>query len=392
MYYRTKNIINKNNMEKRTFQSGGPIIDEDELFEDTVGTQNQGAPSGSALDGELVSTVEGDQGDDQEEEEIAAEPAGYVAPLYDSELTGVEQFLTAYGVQGGIITYEDGSSARFSDLDSSEQAEILSSLVSDSLPSVEEKFNLDDDEVNLLNTLRDSDMSSEEFINSLVDYRMQALAAQRELSSTNYETASDDAIFVKSLKDTYPDITDEELADELSRAKDLSSFGTTTDALRQLFTSQQAEDNYQRNLENDKVFSQELEAQRHSIVETVEDINDIGGASISAAMKEYLLHDIMELNENRDPILMEKVFGSPEAMFKANWFLNYGEAYMTETNNYWKNEVSKARKEGYLQATNGMPGNPVNIGGVNKNGQRSIPGNQFQGKELSEEELFDQEN
>jgi hypothetical protein len=38
----------------------------------------------------------------------------------------------------------------------------------------------------------------------------------------------------------------------------------------------------------------------------LEDINDIGGASISSEMKEYLLHDIMELNDNRDPILMEK--------------------------------------------------------------------------------------
>jgi hypothetical protein len=37
----------------------------------------------------------------------------------------VEQFLTAYGVQGGVITYEDGSSARFSELDSAEQAEIV---------------------------------------------------------------------------------------------------------------------------------------------------------------------------------------------------------------------------------------------------------------------------
>jgi hypothetical protein len=34
-------------------------------------------------------------------------------------------------------------------------------------------------------------------------------------------------------------------------------------------------------------------------------------------MKEYLLHDIMEPNDNRDPIDGER---SPEAMFKANWF------------------------------------------------------------------------
>jgi hypothetical protein len=35
-----------------------------------------------------------------------------------------------------------------------------------------------------------------------------------------------------------------------------------------------------------------------------------------------------------------------------------------------------------------MPGNPVNIAGVNKNGQRVAPGNQNYGKELTEEELF----
>jgi hypothetical protein len=70
-------------------------------------------------------------------------------------------------------------------------------LVSESVPSIEEKYNLDEDEVNLLNTLRDSDMTSEEFINSLVDYRMQAVSAQRELSTTDYEAVSDDGIFCK---------------------------------------------------------------------------------------------------------------------------------------------------------------------------------------------------
>jgi hypothetical protein len=45
-------------------------------------------------------------------------------------------------------------------------------------------------------------MTSEEFINSLVDYRMQAVSAQRELSTTDYEAVSDDGIFVKSLRDS----------------------------------------------------------------------------------------------------------------------------------------------------------------------------------------------
>jgi argonaute-like protein implicated in RNA metabolism and viral defense len=105
--------------------------------------------------------------------------------------------------------------------------------------------------------------------------------------------------------------------------------------------TQQAEDNYYKQEENNKVFSEQLEAQRHEIVETVEDINDIGGASISSEMKEYLLHDIMELNDNRDPILMEKLFGVLRLCLN-QLVLNYGEAYMTETNSYWKNKYQSS--------------------------------------------------
>jgi hypothetical protein len=122
------------------------------LFEDGSVAQGQEPVSGGALDGELVGGTDNFAQDPPEITDLD-EPAGYVAPLESSDLTGVEQFLTAYGVQGGVITYEDGS-ARFSELDSAEQAEILSSLVSESVPSIEEKYNLDEDEVNLLNTAR----------------------------------------------------------------------------------------------------------------------------------------------------------------------------------------------------------------------------------------------
>jgi hypothetical protein len=125
--------------------------------------------------------------------------------------------------------------------------------------------------------------------------------------------------FCKESCDSYPEITDEEIADELFKAKDLSSYATTTSEAMRHCTHEQAEDNYYKQEENNKVFSEQLEAQRHEIVETVEDINDIGGASISSEMKEYLLHDIMELNDNRDPILMEKLF-EVLRLCLANWF------------------------------------------------------------------------
>jgi hypothetical protein len=65
----------------------------------------------------------------------------------------------------------------FSELDSAEQA--IKFFGIRKCPFNRREIQSDEDEVNLLNTLRDSDMTSEEFINSLVDYRMQAVSAKR---------------------------------------------------------------------------------------------------------------------------------------------------------------------------------------------------------------------
>jgi hypothetical protein len=94
------------------------------------------------------------------------EPAGYVAPLESSDLTGVGAVFNSFLCSEVYYFMKSGLSTFF-------RSKFL--------------------------TQRDSDMTSEEFINSLVDYRMQAVSAQRELSTTDYEAVSDDGIFVKSL-------------------------------------------------------------------------------------------------------------------------------------------------------------------------------------------------
>ena len=378
-------------MRKQKFQGGGSVLDEAELFDDVDG-QGGAAAGQSALADELIYSGEGaDGGSEQGTDQATVPPAAdNLQPGDDLDLTGVERFLTDYGVQGGVIVYEDGSTARFSQLDPDEQAEILSSLVKESVPSIEEKYNLDEDEVNLLNTLRESDLTAEEFINNLVDYRMQTVAAQMEISNTDYRTVSDDGIYVKHLRDTYEGITDEEIASDLALAKTLPSYESLTETMREKFIVDQELLNGEIAEQDRDAFEQDLENQRHVIVSTVEDIQEIGGARITDDMKEYLLHDIMELNENQDPLLMEKVFSSPEAMFKTNWFLTYGEDYIAQMNTYWKNEVSKARKEVYIQATSGMPGSPQRTPGVageRYSGQRD---NLNTGNTLTEEELFEE--
>lgn len=56
---------------------------------------------------------------------------------------------------------------------------ILRSLVLDNVPTIEEKYNLEDPEIDFLNALRESELSPEEYINNLVARRAQILDAQK---------------------------------------------------------------------------------------------------------------------------------------------------------------------------------------------------------------------
>lgn len=385
-------------MSFKKFQEGG-FVDEADLFsDDDAGQGDGGQQTGSPLDSERVDEQDliPDTGGTQDAGGAGDGDGTGGEPGEDPvTLDGVELFLSDYGVKGGIIEYADGTTANFHELPPEEQHEVLSSLTRESVPTIEQKYDLDEEEIELLNIIRENGGDVSEFINNLVDNRVNKLAEADALTTINFNEIPADDMFIIHLKDKHPDFSDEEIASELSKAKEMSTYDETIEAIRDSYISKQNELISELDQEERAAFMAELEAQKHEIVQTVEDIDDIAGASITDEMKEYLLHDIMELNENNDPILMEKIFSDPEAMFKVNWFLNYGEDYINKLNNYWKREVSKARKAGYQDSLSKMPSNPTIVTGSNmyrsnntSNNSNNEP-NYIFGQEVSEEELFE---
>jgi len=389
-------------MSLKRFQEGG-LIDEAELFsEEPSGEEGaEGAAQGS-LSGELVDNADGDAPAEVQQSAQAPPPVNTEAPIdtppvqpidTDTGLNGVELFLSDFGVKGGMIEFEGGRSAHFSSLPATEQEEVLKSLTQGAIPSVEEKYNLDEDEITLLNAYRESgDPDIGNFLNNIVDERMSTYMQKEQELAVDYDGVQEDDLFIFHLKSSHPDFSDDQIADELVKAKDLITYSDTVSAIRDSYKSKQSMAIQQAKSAEGAEFNNEVEAQRTEIVSYVEDITDIAGAQINDEIKEYLLTDMMELNDNNDPILMEKIFSSPESMFKANWFLTYGEDYIGNLNDYWKKQVSAAYKKGYDTSINGMPNNPTIIGA---DIQRKSSGSSDQdspggfGQKVTEEELFD---
>ena len=114
------------------------------------------------------------------------------------------------------------------------QREVLSSLVNSSVPTIEDKFDLNDSEITFLNALRESGAASvEDFVNNIVDYRIDTVVSERNASTLDFEKIADDDIYLMHLRETKPDFTDGDLVDELEKAKQLSTYTELTDGMRE---------------------------------------------------------------------------------------------------------------------------------------------------------------
>jgi hypothetical protein len=290
------------------------------------------------------------------------EDEGSTSPDLDNdiELTGVEMFLTNYGVKGGMIDFEEGEATHFNDLDSETQNTVLRSLTEKSIPTIEDAYNLNGSEIDLINDFRNSgEENAGEYFNNAISSRVTDFKNNEKYGLVKYDEYDNDDIFLYNLKRDNTDMTDDELADELIKARESNAYGTTVSAMRENLKNEQKVYLDDVLEVEGKEFENELENQRQNIVDDIVDINDIGGAPISNEMKEFLLGDIMELNENEDPILMEKIFSDPKTMFEVNWYMNYGKDYIENLNTYWKGEVSKAHKSGKNEVVRKMPGKPT---------------------------------
>ena len=263
----------------------------------------------------------------------------------NTEAPAIEQFLAQYGISGGIISFEGDEGGEpvnkhFNELTSEEQFTVLNELASSGVPSIESKYNLDKDEIGLLNFVRESGKPVEETLNDMAQERVQQILALRESFETDYKNMSAEAITSKWLKDNNPDATEEELAEELARSKDSKFFERNAENLRTNYIGQQVEET--RREAATVVAEQEalIEGDRAVIAQAAADIEHVAGFVVDDSGKNEILGKILEVNKHGDSLFMEEVFSDPEKLFKAAWLFYNTESYLDQLDKKHKKDLS----------------------------------------------------
>jgi hypothetical protein len=280
----------------------------------------------------------------------------------NEDTPALEQFLAQYGILGGMIQFEDGESKHFNDLSEVEKYNILADLSSTTAPDIAEQYGLEDQEIELLNWARSQNRPIAESIEELAQARVEQILAFNNASATDFTAMDDDAITLRWLRDSDPEASEADLAEELARQKESKLYGKNAARIREQYEAEQANAIAYARQQEEQQYIQELESERSEIATAVNNIRDIAGFEISDEDKNVILQDLLEVNEYGDSLFMEEVFSDPERLFKAAWLYRNGEKIFDQLEKYYKNEIAKVYQTAKNEALNGLSSRPV--GGV----------------------------
>lgn len=265
----------------------------------------------------------------------------------EESLDVLGQFLKTRGVRDGkTIVYEDDDTGEtnevdFSTLSHEEQLQILNDL---STP------NLSEDEIGTINYLRQNNVSLQDVITYFQEQAVKDYIASTSGTQTySVDNYDDDVLYVADLKRRFPEMSEEELAEELEIAKSNEDlFKKKAETLRAAYKEE----------ENAAIKQQEEAQQAQQQAYIQEFTNCLDNFS-------YVLMDHTDpksdkfIIENRDrQAIYDYIFkktpegttqlaadlNDPNVLIQLAWLRLYGQDAITDTSRYWKNELKKHRK------------------------------------------------
>jgi len=298
-------------------------------------------------------------------------------PVYEDapEITGIEAFLSRFGIEGGMIEFEsegeEGNVRKhFDDLTEEEKGNILLQLAESGATPIEQKYDLDEDEIGFLNFAREKGKPISDVVEELALARFEEISKAQATDNIDYTKMSDEDLYTKWLKESNADASEEDIATEVEAAKSGALYESKVERIRSEFIDKQKAESTRVEEEAVAERNKTIEEDRATIVEAVRDMDDVVGFTVDDNEKNAVLEKVLELGDQGDSVFMEDVFGDPKNIFKAAFLYYKGEDYLNAMEDYYKKKITESYVRGKREAIDGMPSKPTGgstTGGADSN-------------------------
>lgn len=254
----------------------------------------------------------------------------------------------------------------FSDLSREEQLDMIASIAPavtpNSLGDNENEPDLEDEEVDLLNSIRKSNMSVESFIGAIkeqaINEYLQSGGDERYYSVDELE---DDDLYMSDYKSKVPNATEDEVIAALETAKtNPQIFERTMQGMRETYKQQEELIHQQTIQQEEERLAAQQQEYENMVVGAVDNMSQIQLGTIDVTLsnddKEQIASAILDKDVTGTRYLAH-LLNDPGTLSKMVWFALKGDECIDQMQRYYSKEITETRsiayKKGFEDAKNG---------------------------------------
>lgn len=250
----------------------------------------------------------------------------------------------------------------FNDLSDSEKIDILTSVLAKNNPQDNQGDDLDDDEIDFINSVRRSKMSVEDFVSSIkqqaVNEYLNSISGQEEYS---VDDLNDDQLYIYNYKQLVPNATEEQAAEALKLAKaNEEVFKTTMEGMRNTYKTQEQQIHQQQIAENEERIKRQQAEYENIVVDTIDNMSNFGLGELQISLSNQDKEDIASAILDSDVSgkrYLSQMLNDPETLAKMVWYALKGDEAVEQMQRYYNKTIvdkqSAAYKKGFEDAKNG---------------------------------------
>lgn len=217
-------------------------------------------------------------------------------------------------------------------------------LIQSSEAKVEEP-NISDDEIELINAIRNSGMTPTEYINYIQQGVSQPVVEQHY----TVDDYSDDELFLADFLSRMGDITDEEAQQALETAKaNEELYNKQIQALRKEYKDIEDENAQQLKAEQEEQARQQFEQFEYSVIDQINNFTDFGGYDLNLENDDMQeLYDFLVGQDAAGNNYFAKALTDPATLVRTAWLTLHADDMLQDVTEYFKDQIAQVRKESY---------------------------------------------
>lgn len=214
--------------------------------------------------------------------------------------------------------------------------------------TVDHSNDLDDEEIQFINTIRQSQMSPSEYIQYIQQEGVNSYLQNSQTSNYQVDEINDDELFMADFI-SRTGVTEEEAAEALEKAKQNESlFSKQIGAMRNEYRNAEKEQIQYNELMQQEAAQEQFNQFAEGVRDSIVNFTDFAGCDLN--MNNEDMQELYDFITGFDPAgnsYFGKALNDPPTLVRMAWFALNGEQMIQDINEYYKKEIASVRKESY---------------------------------------------